>query len=65
MVTTALACGFPVESWSSEYDEAAFEVNIRYDDAMTAADDAFVFRLLDPRVRRLATASSPPSSAAR
>jgi glutamine synthetase len=46
MVNTALACGFPVESWSSEYDEAAFEVNIRYDDAIAAADDAFVFRLL-------------------
>ena len=46
MVTTALACGFPVESWSSEFDESAFEVNIRYDDAIPAADDAFVFRLL-------------------
>ena len=46
MVTTALACGFPVESWSSEYDESAYEVNIRYNDALPAADDAFVFRLL-------------------
>ena len=46
MVTTALACGFPVESWGSEFDEAAYEVNIRYNDAMPAADDAFVFRLL-------------------
>jgi glutamine synthetase len=46
MVTAALACGFPVESWGSEYDESAYEVNIRYDDAMAAADDAFVFRLL-------------------
>ena len=46
MVTTALACGFPVESWGSEYDESAYEVNIRYDDALQAADDAFVFRLL-------------------
>ena len=46
MVTTALACGFPVESWGSEYDESAFEVNIRYNDAIPAADDAFVFRLL-------------------
>ena len=46
MVTTALACGFNVETWNSEYDEAAFEVNIRYDDALTAADDAFIFRLL-------------------
>jgi glutamine synthetase len=46
MVTMALACGFPVESWSTEYDEAAYEVNIRYADALAAADDAFVFRLL-------------------
>jgi glutamine synthetase len=46
MVTTALACGFPVESWGSEFDEAAYEVNIRYGDAIPAADDAFVFRLL-------------------
>lgn len=46
MVTTALRCGFPVESWGSEYDESAYEVNIRYADALPAADDAFVFRLL-------------------
>ena len=46
MVRTALECGFPVESWGSEYDESAYEVNIRYDDAIPAADDAFVFRLL-------------------
>jgi glutamine synthetase len=46
IVTTALGCGFPVESWGSEYDESAFEVNIRYADAIPAADDAFVFRLL-------------------
>jgi glutamine synthetase len=45
-VTTALACGVPVESWYAEYDESAYEVNIRYDDALQAADDAFVFRLL-------------------
>jgi glutamine synthetase len=46
MVTTALECGFPVESWGSEYDESCYEVNIRYNDAIPAADDAFVFRLL-------------------
>ena len=46
MVVTALECGFPVESWGSEYDESAYEVNIRYNDAIPAADDAFVFRLL-------------------
>jgi len=46
MVGTALECGFPVESWGSEYDESAYEVNIKYNDAIPAADDAFVFRLL-------------------
>jgi glutamine synthetase len=46
MVRTALACGFPVESWNSEYDESSYEVNIRYNDAIASADDAFVFRLL-------------------
>ena len=46
VVNTALACEFPVESWSSEYDNAAYEVNIRYDDAIKAADEAFLFKLL-------------------
>jgi len=46
MVTAALGCGFNVESWNSEYDESAYEVNVRYADAIPAADDAFVFRLL-------------------
>jgi glutamine synthetase len=46
IVDTALACGFPVESWCSEYDNAAYEVNIRYDDAIPAADEAFLFKLL-------------------
>jgi glutamine synthetase len=46
VVDTALACGFPVESWCSEYDNAAYEVNIRYDDAIPAADESFLFKLL-------------------
>ena len=46
IVRTAGACGFPLESWSSEYDEAAYEVNIRYRDAIPAADESFLFRLL-------------------
>ena len=46
IVRTALACGFPVECWCSEFDTAAFEVNIRYRDAIPAADEAFLFRLL-------------------
>jgi glutamine synthetase len=46
VVNAALASGFPVESWCSEYDNAAYEVNIRYDDAIPAADEAFLFKLL-------------------
>jgi glutamine synthetase len=46
MVRTAVACGFPVESWGSEFDPAAFEINIKYADALPAADEAFLFRLL-------------------
>ena len=46
MVNVALGCHFPIESWSSEYDESSFEVNIRYNDAIAAADEAFIFRLL-------------------
>ena len=42
----ALECGFPVESWGSEFDNAAYEVNIKYDDAIPAADEAFLFKLL-------------------
>jgi glutamine synthetase len=46
IVRTALAGHFPVESWSSEFDSAAFEVNLHYRDALPAADEAFLFRLL-------------------
>jgi glutamine synthetase len=46
IVRTAMACDFPVESWGSEYDPAAYEVNIRYADAIPAADEAFLFKLL-------------------
>jgi glutamine synthetase len=46
VVNAALASGFPVESWCSEYDNAAYEVNIRYADAIQAADEAFLFKLL-------------------
>jgi len=50
IVATARACGFPVESYGSEFDDAQFEVNLRYDEAIRAADDAFLFRLLSKEV---------------
>jgi glutamine synthetase len=46
IVRTTVACGFDVEGWGSEFDTSAYEVNIRYRDALEAADDAFVFKLL-------------------
>jgi glutamine synthetase len=52
MVRAAQQCGFPIESWASEFDTAAFEVNIRYKDVIAAADECFLFRLL---VKEIAT----------
>ena len=46
LVDAAITCGFPVEGWCSEYDNAAYEVNIKYADAIPAADEAFLFKLL-------------------
>lgn len=50
---TAERCGFPLESVNVEFDESQFEFTLVYDDAMTACDDAFLFRLM---VRELAVA---------
>ncbi|HEX6400262.1 MAG TPA: glutamine synthetase family protein, partial [Actinomycetota bacterium] len=46
MVTASLASSFHVESWCSEFDSAAYEVNWRYREALPAADEAFLFRVL-------------------
>ncbi|MEM9464589.1 MAG: glutamine synthetase [Actinomycetota bacterium] len=43
---TAEACGFKPESINAEFDEAQFELTLEYDDALKAADDAFLFRVL-------------------
>ncbi|MEX0985527.1 MAG: glutamine synthetase family protein [Actinomycetota bacterium] len=43
---TAAACDLAVEAWCTEFDDSQFEVNIRYRDAVLAADDAFLFRVL-------------------
>jgi glutamine synthetase len=46
MVRAAQSVGFPIEAWGSEFDTAAYEVNIKYKDVITAADECFLFRLL-------------------
>ncbi len=43
---TAWRCGFPLESINAEFDESQFELTLEYDDALKAADEAFLFRLL-------------------
>lgn len=59
MVRASMQTGFPVESWGSEFDAAAYEVNIRYKDVISAADECFLFRLLVKEIahkhERLAT----------
>ncbi|MFM8945057.1 MAG: glutamine synthetase family protein [Actinomycetota bacterium] len=46
IVDTAAGCGLSIEAWCTEFDDGQYEVNIRYRDAIEAADDAFLFRLL-------------------
>ena len=46
-------CGFSVESANQEFDESQFEFTLEYDDALRAADDTFVFRVM---VREIAMA---------
>ena len=42
----ASECGFPLELITSEYDSPQFEFTLRYDDAVKAVDDSFLFRLM-------------------
>ena len=46
IMRTAEASQFKVESINAEFDEAQFELTLEYDDALAAADDAFLFRVL-------------------
>jgi Glutamine synthetase len=64
MVEAAQTCGFPLESWGSEFDTSAYEVNIRYKDVIPAADECFLFRLIAREVAarhgKLATFAGRP-----
>lgn len=53
VLDTAERCGFLVESANVEFDESQFEFTLRYDDALRAVDDAFLFRVM---VREIAIA---------
>ena len=46
IMRTAWRRGFPLESINAEYDESQFELTLEYDDALKAADEAFLFRVL-------------------
>jgi glutamine synthetase len=46
IAAAAATAGMPLEAWCTEFDDSQFEVNIRYREAVTAADDAFLFRVL-------------------
>lgn len=42
----AARCGLPLEAVNSEYDTPQFEFTLKHRDALTAADDTFVFKVL-------------------
>lgn len=42
----AQRCGFPVESINAEFDTPQFELTLKFRDALAAADDIFLFRLM-------------------
>ena len=46
IMRTASRSGISVESINAEFDNAQFEMTLEYDDALKAADDAFLFRVL-------------------
>lgn len=41
---TAERCGLPIESLNAEFDAPQFELTLQFRDALTAADDIFLFR---------------------
>jgi glutamine synthetase len=50
IMNTANEMGIELESVNSEYDDGQFELTLRYDEAMRAADDAFLFKVMAKEV---------------
>lgn len=46
IMATAAKAGIPLESVNSEYDNGQFELTLAYGDALTAADDTFLFKVM-------------------
>jgi glutamine synthetase len=44
IMATARVCGLRIESLNSEYDAPQFEITLRYDRALSAVDDVFLFK---------------------
>lgn len=50
IMSTAVEAGFRLESVNSEYDNGQFELTLAYDEALAAADDAFLFKVMAKEV---------------
>lgn len=50
IMSRARRAGIPLESVNSEYDNGQFELTLRYADALRAADDAFLFKVMAKEV---------------
>ncbi len=50
IMDTAHAMGIELESVNSEYDDGQFELTLRYGEAVQAADDAFLFKVMAKEV---------------
>lgn len=46
VMATARQAGLAMESVNSEYDNGQFELTMRYSDALSACDDAFLFKVM-------------------
>jgi len=46
IMETAVRAGLRLESVNGEYDNGQFELTLRYDDALRACDDAFLFKVM-------------------
>jgi len=50
VMATAARAGLPLESVNAEYDNGQFELTLVYADALTAADEAFLFKVMAKEV---------------
>lgn len=46
IMARSVVCGFRPESINAEFDESQYELTLEYDDALTTADNVFLFRIM-------------------